>query len=201
MKGVVNTQQTKINKKRPLKNKQKGSIKKDGGSSKVAESSKMKGDNGFNMLTEKEKHPLSRSRMPVISVLQRNPKMAVKVKLQIVNPSLKQEVTKERSPGMKPVKTGVTEMRKAESPSRNRKAICMEGKEIITGNQKVIHTREEDLLITEIQLDIQIHMHQNMLHLHLHRMLIMWTLIGATRRWNHMLDTLNLLRIQDMLNL
>ncbi|XP_076942730.1 uncharacterized protein LOC143612694 [Bidens hawaiensis] len=55
MKGVVNTQQTKINKKRPLKNKQKGSTKKDGGNSKVAESSKMKGDNGSQHANRKRK--------------------------------------------------------------------------------------------------------------------------------------------------
>ncbi|XP_076889540.1 uncharacterized protein LOC143540330 [Bidens hawaiensis] len=55
MKGVVNTQQTNINKKRPLKNKQKGSLKRDGGSSKVGESSKMKGDNGSQHANRKRK--------------------------------------------------------------------------------------------------------------------------------------------------
>ncbi|KAK9063246.1 hypothetical protein SSX86_017116 [Deinandra increscens subsp. villosa] len=54
MKGVLNTQRSKINKRNPSKNairentlkpQQKGPLKKDGESSKEAESSKMKGDN------------------------------------------------------------------------------------------------------------------------------------------------------------
>ncbi|KAL8217973.1 hypothetical protein R6Q57_021346 [Mikania cordata] len=51
MKGVLNTQQTKINKKHPSQNK----LKKDEESSKVAELSKMKGDNNPQQHNRKRK--------------------------------------------------------------------------------------------------------------------------------------------------